>query len=211
MDIPEEAFAKPRGLNPPATNWQFVRDLIAYAYEHGYHEHGYDVLAELLGQVRAGASRAPGESRLPRETAMENEPDVASIIRGFTAALKYAPAVQLTRAEWSKVEAEIVRLRDIEGRYLTGQPRETPACPAPGDITYAIETLERYQAMSDPDCTCEPGDEKPCDGCRVADAIAGLRCEDEKIGYDHYPNCITRLAPVEGGPVPQPRTTGDGK
>lgn len=42
-------------------------------------------------------------------------------------------------------------------------------------IDYAIETLVRYQAMSDPDCTCEPGQEKPCDGCRVASAIEGLR------------------------------------
>ena len=37
--------------NPLPMNLEFLRELIAFAYEHGYHEHGYDVLEETVGQL----------------------------------------------------------------------------------------------------------------------------------------------------------------
>lgn len=40
-------------MNPLEKNIVFLRDLIAFAYEQGYHEHGYNVLEEALQQVRA--------------------------------------------------------------------------------------------------------------------------------------------------------------
>jgi len=38
--------------NSLAVNLGFLRQLVNYAYEMGYHEHGYDVLAETIQQLR---------------------------------------------------------------------------------------------------------------------------------------------------------------
>jgi hypothetical protein len=44
--------------NPLDQNLEALRDLIDFAYQQGYHEHGYDVLAETLEQLKQQPSGA---------------------------------------------------------------------------------------------------------------------------------------------------------
>ena len=59
--------------NSLAVNLGFLRQLVNYAYEMGYHEHGYDVLEETLRQLQftPPSIRSEAERQLAQERFLE--------------------------------------------------------------------------------------------------------------------------------------------
>jgi hypothetical protein len=61
--------ARTVAMNPLTANLEILRKMIAFAHERGYHEIGYDVLAEAVAQLRAELPWVLVEVALPEEQA----------------------------------------------------------------------------------------------------------------------------------------------